>query len=217
MVIETPTNIESDLFSMRNRTNYLSKGGARAWTAIAALFIASLVVAGMSQQQTPAPSPPEPGSDGQHDFDAQIGKFKTHVRRRLEILADSDRWAEYEGVSTVHSLWHGRANIVELEADGKHGHLQFLSLRLYNPKTHQWSLNAVNSSVGVLDTPTVGAFRNGRGEFYDREDFKGRPIVVRFVITRKSSDAFHFEQAFSADSGKTWEVNWIADDARMPE
>jgi hypothetical protein len=63
-------------------------------------------------------------------------------------------------------------------------------------------LNAVNSSVGVLDTPNVGVFKNGRGEFYDREDFNGRPITVRFVITSKSSDAFHFEQAFSADSAR---------------
>jgi len=26
-----------------------------------------------------------------------------------------------------------------------------------------------------------------------------------------------FEQAFSTDGGKTWEVNWIADDTRMKE
>jgi hypothetical protein len=201
---------------MRSRTNCVSKSVAGTGIAIAALFIASLAVVHTSQQQTTVPSSATPASDGQHDFDAHIGTFKTHVRRRVGILVGSDRWAEYDGVSTVHSLWDGRANIVELEADGEQGHLQFLSLRLFNPNTHQWSLNAVNSSVGVVDTPTVGAFKNGRGEFYDREDFNGRPIVVRFVITSRSSDAFHFEQAFSADSGKTWEVNWIADDTRIP-
>jgi hypothetical protein len=202
---------------MRGCANCRSKDVPRRRTAIAALFIASLVVVGVAQQPASAPMSPQPPLDGQHDFDAHIGKFKTHVKRRLAILTGSDQWAEYEGVSTVHSLWHGRANIVELEADGEHGHLEFLSLRLYNPKTRQWSLNAVNSSVGVLDTPTVGAFKNGRGEFYDREDFNGRPITVRFVITSPSRDTFHFEQAFSADSGRTWEVNWIADDTRIRE
>jgi hypothetical protein len=34
------------------------------------------------------------------------------------------------------------------------------------------------------------------------------------VISNISQNAAHFEQAFSADNGKTWEVNWIADDTR---
>jgi hypothetical protein len=203
--------------NMRARTNSLLHDVSLERAAIAALFIAWLAVVVVVAQPQTGPSSRDPRSDGQHDFDAHIGKFKTHVKRRLGILTGSDGWAEYEGISTVHSLWHGRANIVELQADGEHGHLEFLSLRLYNPKTRQWSLNAVNSSVGVLDTPTVGAFKNGRGEFYDREEFNGPSIMVRFVITSTSNDAFHFEQAFSADSGKTWEVNWIADDTRIPE
>lgn len=182
---------------------------------ITVLLSVPLVAASTSPRQTTAPARAEPRPDGRHDFDAHIGTFKTHVKRRLGILTGSNRWAEYDGTSTVLSLWQGRANIVELEADGEQGHLEFLSLRLYNPKTREWSLNAVNSSVGVLDTPTVGGFKNGRGEFYDREDFNGRPIMVRFVITSPSRDAFHFEQAFSADSGKSWEVNWIADDTRI--
>ena len=180
------------------------------------LLLVFVVAVGLAQPQ-PSVAPSAAGRpDGQHDFDAHIGTFKTHVRRRLGILTGSNRWAEYDGVSIVHGLWQGRANIVELEADGEHGHLEFLSLRLYNPRTRQWSLNAVSSSVGVLDTPTVGGFKDGRGEFYDSQDFNGRPVIVRFVITSTSRDAFHFEQAFSADSGQTWEVNWVADDIRIP-
>jgi hypothetical protein len=63
-----------------------------------------------------------------------------------------------------------------------------------------------------LGVPTVGGFANGRGVFYDRETWEGKPIVVRFVITPLGSDAVHFVQAFSADHGRTWETNWIADD-----
>jgi hypothetical protein len=192
----------------------MSTSTARA-VVLAALFVVSTAAVTETQQPPTVPASAAARADGRHDFDAHIGTFKTHVRRRIGILTGSDRWAEYDGVSTVHSLWQGRANIVELEADGDQGHLEFLSLRLYNPSTRQWSLNAVNSSVGVLDTPTVGSFTDGRGEFYDHEDLNGRAIVVRFVITSRSRDAFHFEQAFSADSGRTWEVNWIADDARI--
>lgn len=63
--------------------------------------------------------------------------------------------------------------------------------------------------------PTVGGFANGRGVFYDRESWDGKPIVVRFVITPHGNDAVHFAQAFSADGGRTWETNWIADDIRI--
>jgi hypothetical protein len=34
------------------------------------------------------------------------------------------------------------------------------------------------------------------------------------VISKVSADVYRFEQAFSADGGQTWEVNWIATDTR---
>ena len=38
---------------------------------------------------------------------------------------------------------------------------------------------------------------------------------VRFVIADITPTSCRFEQAFSADGGKTWEVNWIATDTRV--
>jgi hypothetical protein len=87
-------------------------------------------------------------------------------------------------------------------------------LRLYNPDLRQWSLNVASSQAGVLSVPTMGEFKNGRGEFFDQETFNGRAILVRFVISDITPDSCHFEQAFSDDGGKTWEVNWIAIDTR---
>src|SRR5580765_7517739 len=78
--------------------------------------------------------------DGQHDFDFEIGTWKTHVSRLLNPLTGSATWIEFEGTSVVRTIWNGRANLVELEADGPTGHLQVLSLRLYNPQSRQWSL-----------------------------------------------------------------------------
>jgi hypothetical protein len=63
----------------------------------------------------------------------------------------------------------------------------------------------------------IGAFKNGRGEFYAQETFNGRAIFVRFVISDITPDSCRFEQAFSDDGGKTWEVNWIAVDTRVKE
>jgi len=156
-----------------------------------------------------------PARDGSRDFDFEIGTWKTHVRRLLHPLTGSTTWVEMNGTSVVRPVWGGRANLLELEADGPGGHFQGLSLRLYNPETRTWSLNFAGSSDGMLATPAVGRFKDGRGEFVDRETLNGRPILVRFVISDITPTSCRFEQAFSDDDGKTWEVNWVATDTRI--
>ena len=68
-----------------------------------------------------------------------------------------------------------------------------------------------------MSVPPVGEFKNGRGEFYDFESFNGRMILVRNVWLDISKDSGRFEQSFSEDGGKTWEVNWVAVDTRIKE
>ena len=63
----------------------------------------------------------------------------------------------------------------------------------------------------------AGAFKDGRGEFYDQELFDGRYIFVRFIFSDITSDSFKLEQAFSADGGKSWEPNWITSFTRDKE
>jgi hypothetical protein len=155
--------------------------------------------------------------DGQHDFDFEIGTWKTHLKRLQHPLTGSTTWVEYEGTTIVRKVWNGRANLVELVADGPAGHFEGLSLRLYNPQSRQWSLNFASSQSGTMSLPTIGEFKDGRGEFYNQETLNGRAIFVRFVISDITPDSCRFEQAFSADGGKTWEVNWIAVDTRIKE
>ena len=153
--------------------------------------------------------------DGQHDFDFEIGTWKTHLRRLVHPLSGTITWVEYDGVSVVRKVWDGRANLVELKVGGPAGHIEALSLRLYNPQSHQWSLNFSNSKSGTISPPTIGEFKNGRGEFYSQETLNDRAILVRFVISDITPTSCRFEQAFSEDGGKTWEVNWIATDTRV--
>jgi hypothetical protein len=152
--------------------------------------------------------------DGQHDFDFAIGAWTTHLSRLLHPLTGSTKWIDYDGTSVVRKVWNGRAHLLELAVDGPAGHIEGLSLRLYDPQSHQWSLNFSNSSSGSMSPPTIGEFKNGRGEFFDQETLDGRAILVRFVISDITPTSCHFEQAFSDDGGKTWEVNWIATDTR---
>ena len=147
----------------------------------------------------------------QHDFDWQIGSWKIEMSRLQHPLTGSTTWVPLNGTVVVRKLWGGRANLAEIEADGAAGHLEFLSLLLYNPQAHQWSLNFASSNSGTLSVPMIGEFKNGDGEFYDQEPFNGKAIFVRFVF----SGVGHDEQAFSDDGGKTWETNWINKSSRV--
>jgi hypothetical protein len=91
-------------------------------------------------------------------------------------------------------------------------HVNTPAIRIYNPKSHQWSIYGVDLDAGTMDaTPQVGAFENGVGRFYAYADWKGRQVLIRYEWSHKGEAEAHFEQSFSADGGKTWEVNWICD------
>ena len=153
--------------------------------------------------------------EGQADFDAHFGKWETKLKRLKNPLSGSTTWIEYKGTTLVKSIFNGRANLVELDVKGEAGHIEGMSLRLYNPETKQWSLNFASLRDGTMTIPTIGEFKNGTGEFFNEDTFNGKKILVRFVITQTSKNSIHFEQAFSEDNGKNWEINWIADDIRI--
>src|SRR6202030_221325 len=154
--------------------------------------------------------------DGQHDFDFEFGSWKIHLRRLVHPLTSSTTWVEFDGTSVTRKVWDGRAQIEEFETDSAAGgHIEGLTLRLYNPKSHQWSLYWANSKDGTLVVPQIGEFKNGRGEFYAQDTFNGKAIFVRFIWSNTDTNTPHFEQSFSEDGGKTWEVNWITDQTRV--
>ena len=155
--------------------------------------------------------------DGQHDFDFEIGTWKTQLSRLQHPLSGSTTWVEYVGSSVVRKVCDGRANLIELDVNGPAGRIEGLSLRLYNPESRQWSLNFSNIKAGTLSPPVFGEFKNGRGEFFGLDTFNGRAILVRFVISDITAESCRFEQSFSDDGGKTWEVNWIAIDTRVKD
>jgi hypothetical protein len=173
---------------------------------------------------SPAQPPAVPGTvvqrDGQHDFDFEIGTWKIHLSRLQDRLAGSTTWIKFDGTSVTRKVWDGRANLEEFETDSPTGHIEGLTLRVYNPQTHQWSIYWANSkdpALGQPIEPMVGEFKDGRGEFYDQELWKGRSVYVRFIWSDTNTNSPHFEQSYSDDGGKTWEVNWITDQTRVSD
>jgi hypothetical protein len=158
--------------------------------------------------------------DGQHDFDFLIGSWKIHLKKRLHPLTGSNEWVEFDGTVVCRTIWNGLGEVEEFNVDSPQQNIfiQGLAVRLYNPNTRQWSIYWANRKNGAFDAqPQVGQFEDGRGDFYGQDTLEGRAIYVRFTWSNTTSPAPHFEQAYSADGGRTWEVNWITEQTRSED
>jgi hypothetical protein len=177
------------------------------WAVIAAL--PALTCA----QSAPADAPAY--RDGSHDFDFNIGNWRTHIMSLQHPLTGSKTWNELNGTLKVRKVWDGKASLEEIDASGPNQHLAGLTMFLYNPQSHQWSQTFASTSDGTLETPAIGEFKDGRGELIDQETYNGRSVLVRNQWSDIKPDSHHFEIAMSDDHGKTWETIFIANLTRI--
>ena len=186
--------------------SYSNDGGKTWWPA----FIATLTrERAEPSSDVAAGAAPMSTTPEDHEFDFDLGAWKTHSSRLLHPLTGSTTWVELDGVTIVKKVCNGRANLAEYKASGSNGTVQLLSLRWFNPTTHEWNIDFATPNVGTLGIPAVGQFKNGRADFYDYEPINSRSVLVRFSIWATGVDTAQSEQAFSEDGGKTWEVNWM--------
>src|SRR5262249_33446820 len=118
-------------------------------------------------QTTQTARPPTVGQapvprDGQHDFDFGEGTWHTHIIRTPDPFNQPDVTITIEGTVSSRKVWGGRAWLEEIQADGPKGHWEAMTLFLYNPQAHQWSMNFINSPMGVLAQPLIGSFSSNR-------------------------------------------------------
>jgi len=179
--------------------------------ALSGLFALGAVLAAQATPAAPAPR----ARDGAHDFDFNFGLWKTHIRRFADPFANDPRAIELHGTVTVRKIWDGRGQIEEIEADGPQGHWEGLTTFLYNPAARQWVQTFADSRDGVLTTPLVGEFREGRGELYAQESFRGRTLLIRGTWSDIKPDSHRFEEDFSADGGRTWIPAFIGELTRV--
>jgi hypothetical protein len=157
---------------------------------------------------------PAHAMDGRADFDFFLGVWDSKQRRLTEWLKGWDTWQEFTGVSVARKTLDGLGHMDEVTLDTPTGRVVGLTVRLFDPQTRLWSIYWSSSARSVMTAPMVGRFQNGRGEFYDREVLSGVNIFSRFIWTSSGPNTCRWEQAFSADGGRTWETNWTADFTR---
>lgn len=147
---------------------------------------------------------------GLHDFDFLVGSWQVHHRRLKERLAGSHGWVEFEGTCTMRQLMDGRSNVDDNWLKMPEGEYRGVGLRAYDPQTGQWAIWWLDgrNPFGELDPPVKGRFEKGVGTFYSTDTLRGKKVRVRFTWSQITPTSAHWEQAFSPDGGKTWEVNW---------
>jgi hypothetical protein len=153
-------------------------------------------------------------NDGRNDFDFLTGTWNVHHKLLKGRLKGSTEWDEFEGTCVDKKILNGLGNFDEVVMYGKAGTFHAVAVRLFDVHSKEWSIYWAAGTSGILDVAMLGGFKDGRGEFYSQEIFEGRHIFSRFIWSGITPTSCQWEQAFSADGGKTWETNWIMEHER---
>ena len=158
-----------------------------------------------------------PSAQGVRDFDFLFGEWRVRHRRLKQLPSGGHEWVEFDGTSGNRPLMGGSANLEENTIHAPSGAYRAVALRAYDAKTKQWAIWWLDGRYpsGPLDPPVKGGFEKGTGTFYSDYLQDGKPFRVRFLWSHITPTSARWEQALSADGGKTWETNWVMEFRRQ--
>jgi hypothetical protein len=152
-------------------------------------------------------------TSSQHDFDFIFGRWSVRNRKLVDVTDPAcTEWVEFDAVSEVGPILNGAGHTDEMTvaapSDGGPPFVGF-TLRLFDPNDRTWRIWwSSTRAPGVLDTPVVGRFADGRGVFEATDTIGGRPTRVRFEWLTDDPERPLWQQSFSYDEGATWAMNW---------
>ena len=189
-----------------SRRQFLQTGGLIA----AGLSLAPAMVRAMNHESTNLSNDLKIVSSeisSQNDFAFYAGKWKIRVKKLKTRLKNSNDWVEQEATEEIRPILNGLGYIGQFQQTVNGVHYEGLAIHLFDPAAKLWSNLWADSNTGKLDPPVVGSFEKDNGVFYGKDRFDNKPIDVMFRWDLKDRNNPVWSQAFSADSGKTWETN----------
>ena len=149
-------------------------------------------------------------------FDFQIGAWNVKHRRLKERLANCADWEDFDGTCNMATVLGGNGNVEDNVLHISSGTYRAVALRSFDPINGTWAIWWLDSrNPHMLDVPVIGCFEKGIGAFYASDMLNGKPVEVRFLWLKTDTLSPRWEQAMSADKGKTWETNWTMDFQRQ--
>lgn len=143
------------------------------------------------------------------DFDFLHGSWRIDHRCLRARLAACAEWRTFSTQMRCRPILGGAGNMDEGEFPS-HGY-HAMALRLYDEKEDIWSIYWITSRSAVIEPPVTGRFSGGAGEFLGPGTHDGVPVLCRFRWSAITASSARWEQALSADDGKSWETNWYMD------
>jgi hypothetical protein len=148
-------------------------------------------------------------ADHSKDWDWLAGNWDVYHERLRDRLVGSTTWDKFAGKS---AFWHTLGGFGNIDDNLLHlpaGAYRAFSARTFDPATRQWAIWWLDGRIaGRLDPPVRGGFAGTEGEFFGNDVHKGTPVTVRFRWHETTSQRPWWDQAFSTDERKTWEINW---------
>jgi hypothetical protein len=123
-------------------------------------------------------------------------------------LQGGNDWERFAASSHCRPILDGLGNLEELRTPHRPGYVGS-AVRLYDRAAACWRIHWVDNRSGVLQPPVSGRFVDGNGVFEGPDEYDGQAILTRFSWLATDTETPRWEQAFSLDSGQSWEVNWI--------
>lgn len=131
---------------------------ARSILIVAAL-LAEVAASAPAPSPVPAPitAPNYPAAatarGGGQDFNFEFGTWRTHYRLLKARLAGSHDWYDCYGTSVIRPFWGDGGNLEDGDLKCPNRYIGGLTLRLYDPRTHQWTLWWGTRKLGVAPPP----------------------------------------------------------------
>jgi hypothetical protein len=178
--------------------------------ALAAALVAAAALVSGAAAQAGGAQVTEDLARHAHDWDWLVGNWNVRHRRLNGRLVGSTDWQEFNGTSKLWLTMGGFGTVDDNVIEVPTGTYRAMGVRGFDRETRQWAIWWFDERYpATLGEPVRGGFRDGVGIFNGDDELNGRPIKVRFMWSEIAANSARWEQAFSADDGATWEVNWV--------
>lgn len=146
------------------------------------------------------------------DFAFAVGAWRVSHRRLRDRLVGCREWLAFRGEMFTRPVLGGFGNVEDNLLHHPDGTYRAIAVRSFDAKSGLWSIWWLDGRAPhQLDVPVIGRFDGVVGTFYADDFLEGVPIKIRFLWLVSNPDKPRWEQAFSTDSGVTWETNWTMD------
>lgn len=143
------------------------------------------------------------------DWHWLLGNWDVRHRRLKERLVGDTHWQEFAGKSAAWSTLDGLGTIDDNLIELPGGTYRGLGIRAFDGGAGTWAIWWLDGRRPTrIDPPVKGRFDGDEGTFVGTDVLDGRPITMRFRWHDIHGARPWWEQAFSADGGASWEVNW---------